>query len=103
MKAWTLMVVTVIAAAPANAAESYLNPSPRIIDRCEKDLARIVLTASERRSTEIATRFDAIAVVNCEEYGLVSTAQKSAIKAGGILQPYMDAYKENPDIWRRKP
>ncbi|MEA1840727.1 hypothetical protein [Agrobacterium tumefaciens] len=114
MKVWTVSAI-VAAACIASAAGGWsarglatqssrpqLVATPRIIEKCEKDIADVILRRDFGDLNEGTKRAYAIATQECYEYGLVSARYMDAI-TGSQIGPYLEKYKANPNVWRQKP
>lgn len=112
MKVWTVSAI-VAAACIASAAGGWsarglatqssrpqLVATPRIIDKCEKGVADIILRRDIDSLDEGAKREYAITTQECYEYGLVTDRYLDAIKNSQI-GPYLEQYKANPNVWRQ--
>lgn len=113
MKVWTLatiVAVSCIASAAGGWAARGLSindrpqlvATPRIIEKCEKDIADVILRRDFGDLNEGTKRAYAIATQECYEYGLVSARYMDAI-SGSQIGPYLEKYKANPNVWRQKP
>ena len=113
MKVWTLAAIFAASCAVSAAGgwtargltlhnRPQLLATPRIIERCEKDVADVVLRRDLESLNEGTKRSYAITTQECYEYGLVSDRYLDAIKNSQI-GPYLEQYKANPGVWRLKP
>lgn len=76
--------------------------TPRIIEKCEKGMADIILKKDIDGLNEGSKREYAIIAQECYEYGLVTDRYLDAIKNSQI-GPYLEQYRANPNVWRLKP
>lgn len=82
-----------------NGAEAdELVATPRIIEKCEKEIAQFLTHRNELKETGM--RYYAITISDCKAYGLVAPSKMNALAEMG-LTPYIEAYEENPNVWRK--
>jgi len=72
--------------------------TPSVVEKCEKEIAQFLTHRAELK--EVGMRYYAIRIADCQAYGLVAPSTMNSISALG-LTPYIEAYKENPNIWRK--
>ncbi len=111
MKALTVAVL-VASACIASAAAGWtarglsfqnrpqLVATPRIIEKCEKEVADVVINGDSDNLSEGAKRYYAISTQRCYEYGLVSDSEIETVRRSKI-GPYLEQYRSNPDVWRK--
>ncbi|OJH53465.1 hypothetical protein ATN81_18930 [Agrobacterium pusense] len=111
MKVWTLAAIVAVSCA-ASAAGGWaarglsiqdrpqLVATPRVIEKCEKDITDVMLKRDLEDLNEGTKRVYAIATYECYEYGLVTDRYMDAIKSSQI-GPYLEQYKANPNVWRK--
>ncbi|WP_142628071.1 hypothetical protein [Rhizobium sp. P007] len=111
MKVWTLAAVIAVSCA-ASAAGGWaarglsiqdrpqLVATPRVIEKCEKDIADVILRKDSDNLNEGTKRVYAITTQECYEYGLVTDRYLDSIKNSQI-GPYLEQYRSNPNVWKK--
>lgn len=96
----TAGVVTYFQIYPHKAAPQ-LTATPRQVASCEKQVADAMLYPMDKVPTEGEGRGFAIGLVGCDDYGLLPPSSKAYL-SGTKLQPYIEAFRSNRDVWRRQ-
>lgn len=82
----------------AGAEANDLLATPQVIEKCQREIAQFLTSRDDLK--EVGMRYYAIRIADCQAYGLVAPSTMNAINALG-LAPYLNAYKDNPNVWRR--
>lgn len=93
---WVLVSVLCLASGPAM---PQVFPTPKWIDRCEKAVADLIMHPADKAFSETEARSFAVTLYGCDERRLLDRSTKNMIDRSAI-KPYLDAYSENPDVWR---
>lgn len=81
------------------APKHELVATPRIIERCEREVANLVTRDDKKPMSEGEKRAAAIGVVYCRSYGLLDPRLETTISKSQYAA-HVDALAANPDVWR---
>jgi len=75
--------------------------TPRVIAKCEKQIADVILLMPDQQISEMAARTYAIQTHDCNRYGLVSDTQIASIRRGAI-GPFLAQYEADQNVWMKQ-